>query len=326
MTNPERAKDFLESSFLSPLLQREGITDISYNGESLFYEDASKGRRKSGILVSSEDVGSFLRQIANFCEKQFSYMSPILDVSFGKYRLNASFLSLTRVYDRKSYSFSLRIGRMGSAVMGDKEFFPGKTKPLLLDALLHGESIVIAGETGAGKTELQKYLIMQLPDATRVIVIDNIGELGLCRGDEMIDMTVWAVDENFEGADFPTLIRNALRNNPDYLIVAEARGGEMLSALNAVMSGHPIITTLHAKDLYSIPHRMARMAQTGDRNLVYEDLLTDIYHHFGLLVYVTKEKGKSGITRRISMLGRVNEKTREIDILYPEPKTEEDKK
>ncbi len=323
MTNPERAKEFLESSFLAPLLQKDGVTDISYNGDSIFYEDANKGRRKSGISVTPEDIGSFLRQIANFCEKQFSYMNPILDISFSKYRLNAVFLSLTRVYDKKSYSFSLRIGRVGSAVTSDKEFFPANTKAILLDALAHAESIVIAGETGAGKTELQKYLIMQLPDATRVIVIDNIGELGLSRGDEMIDMTVWAVDEHFEDATFPALIRNALRNNPDYLIVAESRGAEMLSALNAVMSGHPIITTLHAKDIQSIPHRMARMAQAGDKNLVYEDLLTDIYHHFGLLVYVRKEKRDGGIFRHISALGRVNENTRQIDMIYDENKVEE---
>ena len=325
MTNPDRAKEFLESSFLSSLLQKETVTDISYNGESIFYEDAGKGRRKSGINVPSDEVGSFLRQIANFCEKQFSYMNPILDVSFGKYRLNASFLNLTRVYDRKSYSFSLRIGRMGSAVSGDKEFFPANTKALLLEGLNKGESIVIAGETGAGKTELQKYLLMQLPDATRVIVIDNIGELGLSRGDEMIDMTVWAVDEHFQDATFPALIKNALRNNPDYLIVAESRGAEMLSALNAVMSGHPIITTLHAKDIHAIPYRMARMAQSGDKNLVYEDLMMDIFHHFSLMVYVRKQKREGGIYRHISALGRVNEATREIDMLYDEDKAGEKK-
>lgn len=324
MTNPERAKEFIESSFIAPLLQKESVTDVSYNGEALFYEDALRGRRRSGIVVSSDEVGAFLRQIANLCEKQFSYMNPILDVSFGRYRLNATFLSLTRVYDRKSYSFSLRLGRVGSAVTGDKEFFPGNTKQILLQALEHGESIVIAGETGAGKTELQKYLLMSLPDATRVIVIDNIGELGLSRGDEMIDMTVWTVDDHFEDATFPSLIKNALRNNPDYLIVAESRGPEMLSALNAVMSGHPIITTLHAKDIDSIPHRMVRMAQGGDKNLVYDDLMTDIFHHFSLLVYVSKSMREGMVFRHISALGKINEKDRKIDLLYQD-KAEEKK-
>lgn len=318
MENLEKAAAFVEGSFLAPLLHKPGLTDISFNGEALFYEDRYHGRKRSGINIDNEDVGAFLRQIANLCEKQFSYMNPILDVSFAKYRLNATFASITRVYERKAYSFSLRIGHDGTVLEGDETFFPGPTKKLLLQALKQHESIVVAGETGAGKTELQKYLLLNLPMATRVIVIDNIGELERCRGDGLLDLTSWMVEERFPGSSFPALIKNALRNNPDYLIVAESRGSEMLSTLNAVMSGHPIITTLHAKDIQSIPYRMARMAMSGDRNLVFEDLMGDIFHHFGLLVYVTKSVEEGKVHRRISALGRVNEANRKIDILYQE--------
>lgn len=320
MNKTERVTNFVEGSFLAPLLNRRGLTDITFNGENLFYEDCLHGRKKSGIEVKNEDVGAFLRQVANMTEKQFSYMSPILDVSFSRYRLNATFLSVTRVYEQKAYSFALRIGHDGSAVSEDKDFFPGKTKKILLDALAAGESIVIAGETGAGKTELQKYLLMSLPPSTRVIIIDNIGELDRCRGDGLLDMTLWIADDRFPDSSSEALIRNALRNNPDYLVVAESRGREMLSTLNAVMSGHPIITTLHAQDITAIPYRMARMAMMGDDNLNYEDLLGDIYHHFRWLVYVKKSKEEDSIWRRISALGRINEKERTIELLYEEKK------
>ena len=63
---------YLESSFLSPLLVQEGVTDISYNGESLFYVSNDKGRQRSSIEAKKEDVSSFLRQLANLTEKQFS--------------------------------------------------------------------------------------------------------------------------------------------------------------------------------------------------------------------------------------------------------------
>ena len=318
MNNSQRVKEFVEGSFLSPLLGRKGLTDVSYNGEALFYEDCLHGRKRSGIAVTDEEVGSFLRQVANMCEKQFSYMNPILDVSFSRYRLNATFLSLGRVYEQKRYSFSLRIAHDGSAVSEDDAFFPKKTRKILLDAINKGESVVIAGETGAGKTELQKYLLMNLPMYTRAIVIDNLGELERCRGDDLLDLTSWMVDERFPDSGFAALIRNALRNNPDYLIVAECRGGEMLYALNAVMSGHPIITTLHAKDLAAVPYRMARMAQCGDVNLVYEDLLGDIYHHFGLVAFLSKGMKNGMVHRRISALGRLNEASRSVDILYQE--------
>lgn len=317
-----RLLEYFESSFLSPLLEDPYVTDISFNGESIFYMDNRFGRRKSDLAVTNEEVGDFLRQIANFAEKQFSFMEPVLDVSFSRYRLNATFLSLTRVNNRKAYSFSIRIASSGSAVEDSPDFFPIRTKEILLDAIEKGESVVIGGETGCGKTELQKYLLLHLPKNTRIIVIDNVQELELSRGDGSLDMTSWLVDERSEKTGFSSLIRNALRNNPDYLLVAESRGAEMVDALNAVMSGHPLITTLHAKDILAIPHRMARMAMQAGKNLVYEELLFDIYHHFSLVVYLRRSIRKDGtIYRRISELGRLNERDQSIDYLYQEEST-----
>jgi type IV secretory pathway ATPase VirB11/archaellum biosynthesis ATPase len=74
---------YLEGSFLKDLLALSGVTDISYNGKTLNYVTNEEGRKRSSLLLSTEDVGSFLRQIANLSERQFSYSCPILDVSFG---------------------------------------------------------------------------------------------------------------------------------------------------------------------------------------------------------------------------------------------------
>ncbi len=316
MNHYERVTSYVEESFLKPLLEDPNITDISFNGVDIFYENRGKGRRKWTEKVTVEQIGDFLRQIANFSEKQFSYLEPILDVSFSRYRLNAMFLSVGRVRDHKVCTFSLRIGHDGTAVSDDDKFFGGKSRKILLKALANHESIVIAGETGAGKTELQKYLLLHLPPATRVIVIDNVEELELSRGDGDLDLTSWLVDEKNKATTFSSLIKNALRNNPDYLLVAESRGAEMLDALSCVMSGHPIITTLHAKDLSAMPYRMARMAMMANDSLRFEDLLGDIYHHFSLMVYLTKRFVDGEIVRRIEMIGKLNEQTQEIDVVY----------
>ncbi len=310
-----RLETFLEESFLHDLLFEEGVTDVSYNGEAFYYETRVTGRKKADLDVSDKDVGDFLRQIANYAEKQFSYMNPILDVSFGRYRLSAVFPSVARVRDKKSHSFSLRLAYEGSVLTEDDAFFGKKGKKILLDALKRHESIVIGGETGAGKTELQKYLILQLPEATRVIVIDNVEELELTRK-AGLDLTSWLVDERIKEASFPNLIRTALRNNPDYLLIAESRGGEMLDALNCAMAGHPIITTIHARDIFAMPYRMGRMAMMGGERLLFEDVMGDIRHHFRYFVYVKKEFSKSGVKRYIDQIGKMDESKGELTILY----------
>ncbi len=320
MQREDRLVEYLESSFLQDLLKKKGVTDISYNGVALFYVSNTEGRKKYEGEVSSQEVGDFLRQIANYSEKQFSYLDPVLDVSFDKYRLSAMFLSLVRVNNRKAYSFSLRIASTESVLENDDGFFPGNTKEILLDALNKGKSIVIGGETGTGKTELQKFLLRHLEPCTRVIVIDNVQELELSRGDGELDLTSWVVDERNQKASFSALIRAALRNNPDYLLVAESRGGEMLDALSVVMAGHPIITTFHAKDIQAMPYRMARMAMMCEKKLEFDDLLSDIYHHFSVFVYLKKSYIHGKAYRRIESIGILKEATHTIEIMWEEGK------
>lgn len=308
--------EFVRNSFLSPLLQMKEITDISYNGEQIYYEDSINGRKRYERDIPKERVAEFLRQIANMAEKQFSYQSPILDVSFDGFRLNAVFQSVARVLDEKTYSFTLRISHSGTKVL-DGSSFLGGAETLLLDAIKKRKSIVISGPTSSGKTELQKYLLMHMDESTRVVCIDNVEELEAVRGFSQIDLTSWLVDERNADSSFGSLIRNALRSNPDYIIVAESRGKEMLDALNSVMSGHPIIMTIHSKDLSSIPHRMARMAMMGGEKLIYEDVLGDVFHAFSYCVYLKKEEKEDGsIDRYIESVGIMNEKKKEIDVLY----------
>ena len=86
--------EYLESSFLGPYLCMEDLTDLSYNGRSFFIETSSNGRSRLDLEKTNDEIGDFLRHIANLGEKQFSNIDPIMDLSFGKYRLNASFRNI----------------------------------------------------------------------------------------------------------------------------------------------------------------------------------------------------------------------------------------
>ena len=187
-----------------------------------------------------------------------------------------------------------------------------RTVDEVMEGLNGGHDVLIYAATGAGKTELQKYLISQLDPCRRVIVIDNVEELELSRGSSAIDLTSWLVSPAAPYATYQDLIRAALRADPDYLIVAEARGKEMLDCLNSAFSGCPVITTLHSFDLESMPMRMARMALMGDPSLDMDALLGDIYHHFPLFVFVSKEEEGGKIVRHIDGIGYADEEGRRV--------------
>lgn len=301
----EKLIGYIENSFLSPLLMKKDITDISYNGVSFFYVDNEKGRIKSNIQATNEEVMDFLRQIANYSEKQFSFSNPNLDVSIGKYRINAEHSSIVRVENEKAVSFALRISSKDNRIKQGSDFLSKEGEDFLVDLLNKGESIVIAGATGSGKTELQKYLLSKLRKNTRVIVIDNIQELENLRKFEDLDLTSWQVNQNNPNASIQELVKCALRSNPDWLVVAEARGPDMNDVLNSVMTGHPIITTIHAKSVEAIPKRMCRMVMMADNTQKYEDILDDVSEHIKYYVYLKRDYLNGKVVRYVDTIGEL---------------------
>lgn len=175
---------------------------------------------------------------------------------------------------------------------------------------------MIGGKTSSGKTELEKYLLGEMAPSSRVIVIDNVEELDMVENPS-IDLTMWLVNESIKEATFSGLIKNALRNNPDYIVVAEARGGEMLDAIVSSMSGHPIISTIHAQDLEAMPERIARLAMLGNERLYKDELLDDIAHHLRYYVYLEKKENPDGsLSRYLESIGYFDEKSKTMQKLY----------
>ncbi len=307
---------YIENSFLSPLLKDELVTDISFNGVALFYLHSKLGRKKFNYDLSLQCANDFIRQIANYSEKQFSYSEPILDVSIGRYRINAVHNSIVRVSDEKGISFSIRIASKENKVKSDKKFMDKQMKEYLLSLLDKNESIVIAGQTGSGKTELQKFLISSIRENAHIIAIDNIQELEGLRENENLDITSWQVYPNMVERTFESLIRNALRSNPDWLIIAEARGKEMADVLLSVTTGHPVITTMHSNDIKEIPFRIARMIQLNNPNQQFEDVLSDVKNNFLNYVYLKRDISKNGeVSRYISSIARIDPKTKQMQII-----------
>ena len=303
-----KALQFIESSFLKDLLIDSDVTDISYNGAFIFYLHNFKGRQKLKETISEDKARDFIRQIANLCEKQFSIQTPTLDVSVGRFRINAIHQSIAKRNNEGRINFSIRIASTKPIITDESTFLNAELISLFKVLLRSNVSIAIGGITGSGKTEFQKYLISSLPDNSRIIVIDNVLELDNLNI-ENLDINIWQVDEKNKEASIQLLVKNALRSNPDWLIVAESRGKEMVEVLNSAMTGHPIITTFHAFDIESMPKRMARMVMMNEQKQDYEMVLEDINYNFRFYVYLKREiNGDDKVLRYISEVAEIDEK------------------
>ena len=309
---------YLENSFLMNLLVDKDITDITYNGVSIYYLHNFQGRRKSDINIDLETARSFIRQLANISEKQFSLSSPNLDITLGKYRINAVHQSIGRVGNDPAITFAIRIASDIPKITDDSNFLNAPLVQLFHILVRSGVSIVIGGATGSGKTEFQKYLISIMEENARVIAIDNVLELNAKERYSHLDMNCWLADDNNQNTSIQQLVKNALRSNPDWLIVAEARGKEMLEVLNSAMTGHPIITTIHALDVESMPSRMARMVMMNEKKMDYDDVLKDIFYHFPFYIYLKRDIDEDGQVRRYISSISYADKTGAMNAIYRE--------
>ncbi len=120
-------------------------------------------------------------------------------------------------------------------------------------ALPHG-MIVVGGPTGSGKsTTLATALnVVNLPEKNIVTVEDPV---------EYIIPGVNHTQVNIKaGLNFATVIRHILRQDPDVIMVGEIRDSETAEmAFRAALTGHLVLTTIHANDALSVMTRLEDM-------------------------------------------------------------------
>ncbi len=114
--------------------------------------------------------------------------------------------------------------------------------------------ILVAGPTGAGKTTTVYSMLLDrktLP--VNIMSIEDPIEYSL-RG-------VTQVQRNLHvGLDFPNAIRSFLRQDPDVIIVGETRDAETArAALEAGLTGHLVISTVHANNVFATIYRLKEM-------------------------------------------------------------------
>jgi type II secretory ATPase GspE/PulE/Tfp pilus assembly ATPase PilB-like protein len=103
-------------------------------------------------------------------------------------------------------------------------------------------AIIVAGPTGSGKTTTLYSALAELNDGSRTIVsIEDPVE-------SLIDGVVQVEVNTRAGLTFARGLRTILRADPDVIMIGEIRDLETAEiALHAAMTGHIVLTTVHAQ-------------------------------------------------------------------------------
>jgi pilus assembly protein CpaF len=129
-------------------------------------------------------------------------------------------------------------------------------------------NMLISGGTGAGKTTLLNILSGYIPEAERVVTIEDAAELQM-QQPHVVRMETRP--PNIEGkgeVSQRALVRNALRMRPDRIVIGEVRGAEAFDMLQAMNTGHEgSLTTIHANTPRDALSRMENMIGMANLNL-----------------------------------------------------------
>lgn len=139
-------------------------------------------------------------------------------------------------------------------------------------------NFLVVGGTGSGKTTIAKAIADLFPLDRRIITVEDVHEMALPYHRNHVHLFY-----KRGGVQARYLIEAAMRMKPDHIFLAELRGDEAWSYLEALNTGHEgSITTIHANNTYASFARLASIVKqstvglTLDYDFVLKTIKTSI--------------------------------------------------
>jgi flagellar protein FlaI len=259
-------RDFVGYGPVDVLVNDLGVEDISCDGVGvpiyIFHQKYESLR--TNIVIEDEDVlNGFIVMLGQRCSKQVSVSSPILDGTTPEgHRIQATY---SREVTTRGGTFTIR--RFKEKPWTPVELIKAGTASPEMVAYLwlaaeNGESLIICGGPAAGKTSTLNAIALFIPPTAKIVSLEDTREVNLPHENWIPGATRSGTgDRGPDGkaageVDMFDLVRAALRQRPNYIIVGEVRGKETYTMFQAMATGHTTYSTMHADSVKSMVNRL----------------------------------------------------------------------
>lgn len=308
MSSLDRILPFLRP--IEDLLLDPTVTEVMVNdgGRRVFVERDGALELVTDRTLESRNLTVAIKNIARACGDEISEMQPILDARledgsrvaamFAPCAVAGPALTIRKFTRRYSLEDLVDVGTITPDMAGR-----------LIDAVSTQQNVLISGGTGTGKTTLLNALAARIPDADRVVVIEETAEIhlvkpNLLRFEARRAQIPLGQETPVPPVTIADLLRATLRHRPDRILVGEVRGAEAFDLLQALNTGHlGSLSTIHGNSAEQALTRLAHCVLTANVGLPHRSVREAIALAIHMVVHIARVNGRRRVTEIMAIRG-----------------------
>jgi len=259
-------RDFVGYGPVDALIRDPEVEDISCDGVDVplfIFHSKYESVKTNVVFPDEESTNSFIVMLGQRCSKAVSVSAPILDGTTPEgHRVQATY---AREVTTRGASFTIRRFKERPFTPVDLVLMGSANEEMVAYFWLaaeQGESVIICGGPAAGKTSTLNAVALFIPPTAKIVSIEDTREVNLPHENWIPGATRSGTgDRGPDGkaageVDMFDLVRAALRQRPNYIIVGEVRGKETYTMFQAMATGHTTYSTMHADSVKSMVNRL----------------------------------------------------------------------
>jgi flagellar protein FlaI len=255
-------RDFIHHGRIEPLMRDHMIEDISCDGPGVpiyIWHRKYESFPTNVKFDDEKELDNFVVKLAYLSGKHISIASPMVDGGLA----DGSRVQLTysKEVTRRGSTFSIRRFKADPLTVTDLINFNTFTSDMAAYfwyAVEKKACILLTGGTASGKTTLLNCVSMAILPDDKIVTIEDTPELNIPHKNwisSIARLGFGAIGSTAEISLFD-LLKAAMRQRPDYIIVGEVRGEEAFTLFQAMATGHGGLSSLHADSVAAAIRRL----------------------------------------------------------------------
>jgi flagellar protein FlaI len=265
-------RDFVRFGKIDALMMDDSIEDVSGNGHDvpIFLYHRAYQNIATNIIYEEDELNSFIIQMAQRSGKHISVAEPMVDATMP----DGSRIQMTLGTSVTAHGSTFTIRKFSDTPITPVDLikwgtFSSESMAYLWLCIENNKSLIYAGGTASGKTSSLNAVSLFIPEKAKIITLEDTRELKLPHPNWIPSVTRDSFTADERGAvDMYDLLKAALRQRPEFLLVGEVRGKEALTLFQAMSTGHTTFSTMHADSVASAIHRLENPPISVPRTMI----------------------------------------------------------